>query len=87
MMDKFKWTPKKRNAVFLLATEPKKYYEIANILGVTVQTLWNWRQYSEFEREVNKISKAEEKARINNHVAAELERMNPKKTLAFLNIL
>jgi len=58
-MNKFKWTPLKRNAAFLLATEPKKYYEIADMLGVTPQTLWNWRQYPEFDREINRIYRAE----------------------------
>lgn len=58
-MENFKWTPLKHRAAFLLATELKKYYEIADMLGVTVQTLWNWRQDKEFSREVKKISDAE----------------------------
>ena len=58
-MNNFKWTPLKYKAAFLLATEPKKYYQIADMLGVTVQTLWNYRQYPEFTREIDKIWKAE----------------------------
>ncbi|AKB19541.1 phBC6A51 family helix-turn-helix protein [Methanosarcina sp. WWM596] len=61
-MENFKWTPLKYRAAFLLATELKKYYEIADMLGVTVQTLWNWRQNKEFSREVKRISDAETRA-------------------------
>lgn len=60
-MENFKWNPLKHRAAFLLATEPKKYKEIADMLGVTVQTLWNYRQHPEFTREINRIWKAEER--------------------------
>ncbi|BBL63619.1 helix-turn-helix domain-containing protein [Methanosarcina mazei] len=66
-METFRWTPLKHRAAFLLATEPKKYYQIADMLGVTVQTLWNWRQHNEFSKEVKRISDAETRAWLKNH--------------------
>jgi len=42
-MDKFKWTPRKRRAAYLLACEPMKYKDIAAKLNITEQTLWNYR--------------------------------------------
>jgi uncharacterized protein YjcR len=66
-MENFKWNPLKHRAAFLLATELKKYYEIADMLGVTVQTLWNWRQNKEFTREVKRISDAETRTWLKAH--------------------
>ena len=54
-MSKFKWTPRKRRAAYLLACEPKKYKDIAAELNITEQTLWNYRQAAEFNREVGKF--------------------------------
>lgn len=65
-MENFKWNPLKHRAAFLLATELKKYYEIADMLGVTVQTLWNWRQNKEFSKEVKRISDAETREWLKN---------------------
>ena len=65
-MENFKWNPLKHRAAFLLATELKKYYEIADMLGVTVQTLWNWRQNKEFYKEVKRISDAETREWLKN---------------------
>lgn len=72
-MESFNWTPLKHKAAYLLATEPKRYYEIADMLGVTVQTLWNWRQNKEFTRTVNKISNEEIRLRIKTRVAVDLK--------------
>ena len=55
-MDKFKWTPRKRRAAYMLACEPKKYTEIAKELNITVQTLWNYRQSADFNREFGKLA-------------------------------
>lgn len=75
-MDSFKWTPLRHKAAYLLATEPKKYYEIAAMLGVTVQTLWNWRQYKAFDREVTKILNAETRAWLKNRAEIQSRKWN-----------
>ena len=36
-MTKFKWTPRKRRAAYMLACEPKRYNEIAAELNITVR--------------------------------------------------
>lgn len=77
-MENFKWTPLKHKAAYLLATELKKYYEIADMLGVTVQTLWNWRQNKEFSREVKRISDSETRAWVKNQAVILLESMRSK---------
>ncbi|MDD2284671.1 MAG: hypothetical protein PHQ11_04645 [Paludibacter sp.] len=73
-MTKFKWTPKKRRAAYLLACEPKKYTEIAAELNITVQTLWNYRQAAEFNREVGKMSARENRLRMETRLVCELNR-------------
>ena len=68
-MDKFKWTPRKRRAAYMLACEPLKYKDIAAKLNITEQTLWNYRQCPEFNREVGKISARENRMMIETQVA------------------
>ena len=68
-MDKFKWIPRKRRAAYMLACEPMKYKEIAAKLNITEQTLWNYRQHPEFNREVGKISARENRMMIETQVA------------------
>jgi hypothetical protein len=73
-MTKFKWTPRKRRAAYLLACEPKKYKDIAAELNITEQTLWNYRQSGEFNREVGKMSARENKLRMETRLVCELNR-------------
>jgi len=51
-MAKVKCHPRKRRAAYLLACGSKNYTGIAEELGITVQTLWNYRQDESFNREV-----------------------------------
>jgi transposase-like protein len=74
-MDKFKWTPRKRRSAYMLACEPKKYTDIAKQLNITVQTLWNYRQHGEFNREVGKISARENRLRIETQIAISLRNL------------
>ena len=67
-MTKFKWTPRKRRAAYLLACEPMKYKEIAAKLNITEQTLWNYRQSPDFNREVGKLSARENRLRIETRI-------------------
>jgi predicted transcriptional regulator len=73
-MSKFKWTPRKRRAAYLLACEPKKYKDIAAELNITEQTLWNYRQAAEFNREVGRILARENRLRMETRLACELNR-------------
>ena len=75
IMDKFKWTPRKRRAAYLMACEPMKYIEIAKKLNITVQTLWNYRQHAEFNRKVGKISARENRLRIETQIAISLRNL------------
>jgi len=59
----------------MLACEPKKYTEIAKELNITVQTLWNYRQYPEFNREVGKISARENRLRMETQLAYKFKNM------------
>lgn len=68
-MDKFKWTPRKRRAAYMMACEPMKYKEIAAKLNITVQTLWNYRQEAEFNRKVGQLSAQENRVMIETQVA------------------
>ena len=63
-MTKVKWHPRKRRAAYLLACGSKNYTGIAEELGITVQTLWNYRQDENFNREVGKLYARSDKARI-----------------------
>ena len=74
-MDKFKWTPRKRRAAYLMACEPMKYTEIAKKLNITLQTLWNYRQHGEFNRKVGKISARENQLRIETQIAISLRNL------------
>ncbi len=56
----------------MLACEPMKYKEIAAKLNITEQTLWNYRQHPEFNREVGKISARENRMMIETQVAIRL---------------
>jgi hypothetical protein len=58
----------------MLACEPKKYIDIATELNITVQTLWNYRQHPEFNREVGKISAMENRVRIETNIAIALKK-------------
>lgn len=73
-MSKFKWTPRKRRAAYLLACEPMKYKEIAVKLHITEQTLWNYRQHAEFNRGVGKISARENRLRMETRLVIELKK-------------
>jgi transposase-like protein len=73
-MTKFKWTPRTRRAAYLLACEPMKYKEIAAKLNITEQTLWNYRQHPEFNREVGKISARENRLRMETRLVIELKK-------------
>jgi uncharacterized protein YjcR len=68
-MVKFKWTPRKRRAAYMMACEPMKYKEIAAKLNITVQTLWNYRQEAEFNQKVGQLSARENRAMIETQVA------------------
>ncbi len=59
----------------MLACEPKKYTEIAKELNITAQTLWNYRQYPEFNREVGKISARENMLRMETQLAYKFKNM------------
>ena len=74
-MEKFKWTPRKRRAAYLMACEPMKYKDIAAKLNITEQTLWNYRQHGEFNREVGKISARENRLRIETQIAISLRNL------------
>jgi transposase-like protein len=68
-MEKFKWTPRKRRAAYLMACEPMKYKEIAAKLNITEQTLWNYRQHGEFNRKVGQLEARENRMMIETQVA------------------
>ena len=68
-MDKFKWTPRKRRAAYLMACEPMKYKDIAAKLNITEQTLWNYRQHPDFNRKVGQLSARENRVMIETQVA------------------
>jgi len=68
-MVKFKWTPRKRRAAYMMACEPMKYTEIAAKLNITVQTLWNYRQHAEFNRKVGQIAARADRASIDVQIA------------------
>lgn len=74
-MGKLKWTPRKRRAAFLLATATKNYTEIADELGITVQTLWNWRQDGKFNKKVGEISARHYRLQIETNIAIRLRAM------------
>lgn len=74
-MDKFKWTPRKRVAAYLLACEPMKYRNIAKKLNITEQTLWNYRQHPEFNREVGKISAKENRLRMETKIVIDFNKL------------
>lgn len=73
-MSNFKWTPRKRRAAYMLACEPMKYKEIAAKLNITEQTLWNYRQHPEFNREVGKLSARENRLRMETCLVIELKK-------------
>jgi len=54
--DDFKWTSQRRRAAFLLSVGDKTNEEIATEVKVTVQALWNWRQYPSFLEEVESLT-------------------------------
>jgi hypothetical protein len=74
-MDKFKWTPRKRRAAYLMACEPLKYRQIAAKLNITEQTLWNYRQYPEFNRKVGQLSYREQRLQMETRLVMELKRL------------
>jgi len=74
-MDKFKWTPRKRRAAYLMACEPLKYREIAAKLNITEQTLWNYRQRPEFNRKVGQLAARENRLRMETNLVIELKRL------------
>jgi hypothetical protein len=74
-MSKFKWTPRKRKAAYMLACEPLRYRDIAAKLNITEQTLWNYRQHPEFNREVGKISARENRLRMETRIAIEFNEL------------
>jgi hypothetical protein len=74
-MTKFKWTPRKRRAVYLMACEPLKYREIAKKLNITEQTLWNYRQHPEFNRKVGQLAARENRLRMETNLVIELKRL------------
>jgi hypothetical protein len=74
-MDKFKWTPRKRVAAYLMACEPLKYRDIAKKLNITEQTLWNYRQHPEFNRKVGQLSYREQRLQMETSLVMELKRL------------
>jgi hypothetical protein len=74
-MDKFKWTPRKRRAAYLMACEPLKYRDIAAKLNITEQTLWNYRQYPEFNRKVGQLAAREYRLQMEMRLVIELKRL------------
>ena len=52
-----------------MACEPMKYKDIAKKLNITEQTLWNYRQHPEFNREVGKLAARENRIMIETQVA------------------
>lgn len=68
-MTNLKWTPRRRRAAYMMACEPKTYTEIAKDLNITVQTLWNYRQYDNFNREVGKLAARENQRCIDVQIA------------------
>lgn len=56
----------------MLVCELIRYNEIAAELNITEQTLWNYRQHAEFNREVGKMSARENKLRIETRLAIDL---------------
>jgi hypothetical protein len=74
-MNKFKWTPRKRRAAYLMACEPLRYREIAKKLNITEQTLWNYRQHPEFNRKVGQLAARENRLRMETHLVIELKRL------------
>ena len=69
IMDKFKWTPRKRRAAYMMACESMTYTDIAAKLNITVQTLWNYRQHAEFNRKVGQLEARENRVMIETQVA------------------
>lgn len=54
--DIFKWTAQRRRAAFLLSVGDKTNEQVANEVKVSVQALWNWRQYPAFLEEVDNLT-------------------------------
>jgi uncharacterized protein YjcR len=73
-MDRFKWTPRKRRAAYMMACKPMKYKEIAAKLNITEQTLWNYRQHSEFNRKVRQIAARADRLRMETRLVIELKK-------------
>lgn len=78
-MDKFKWSPRKRWAAYLLACGPMKYKEIAAKLNITEQTLWNYRQHPEFNRKVGQLSAQENRVMIETQIAIRFNQFLSRK--------
>jgi len=51
-----------------------RYKDIAAELNITEQTLWNYRQAAEFNREVGRILARENRLRMETRLACELNR-------------
>ena len=69
----------------MLACEPMTYTEIADKLNITVQTLWNYKQHAELNREVGKISANENRIWMETRLAIELKKYGFSSSLKFLN--
>jgi uncharacterized protein YjcR len=73
-MDKFKWTPRKRRAAYMMACEPMRYVDVAKKLNITVQTLWNYRQRPEFNRKVGQLAARNDRLRMETNLVIELKK-------------
>lgn len=58
----FKWTPQRKKAALLLSEGTHTYEETASLVGVNERTLYDWRQYDIFLKEVDRLTLENEKA-------------------------
>lgn len=75
----FKWTPQRKKAALLLSEGTKTYEEVAETVRIHISTLWLWRQYDEFLKEVDRLTLENEKATKAGLLRIAIKALNDKK--------
>lgn len=76
----FKWTPQRKQAALLLSGGDKTYEEIALEVRVHISTLWEWRKYPIFLKEVDRLTLENERATRAGLVRLALKALKEKET-------
>lgn len=58
----FIWSAKRKEAALLISEGTKNYNEIASVVRVRRETLWEWRRHPIFQKEVSRLTLENEKA-------------------------